>query len=76
MIIERDGRTPDEVRAVIDYSQADGFCSSNILSGSKLRKQFPTLLAQMKNGKRKGEADSESDRLLKLAAKTERELAE
>ena len=43
-----DGRNWETIQAVIDWCQKDEFWRSNILSGSKLRKQFGTLFLKMK----------------------------
>lgn len=49
-----DGREWPEIEQVINWCQDDGFWKGNILSASKLRKQFPQLLAKMKsNGGKK-----------------------
>jgi hypothetical protein len=48
-LIRLDKRTPEEIRAVILWCQAPGcFWASNVLSGSKLREKFDTLLGQSK----------------------------
>ena len=44
---ELDKQTPEEIEKVIKWCQDDDFWKSNILSTTKLRKQFPTLLVQM-----------------------------
>lgn len=44
LMIERDGRKPDQIRNMIDWSQADSFWSQNILSTAKLRKQYDTMV--------------------------------
>jgi len=44
---EIDKQTPEEIEKVIKWCQDDDFWKSNILSTTKLRKQFPTLLVQM-----------------------------
>jgi len=46
-LIEIDGRTSNEVKDVIIWSQADPFWRANILCGKKLREKFPTLFLQM-----------------------------
>ncbi len=48
--IERlDGRTTDEIRSVIEWVKTPGnFWGPNIMSGKKLREQFPRLVADMK----------------------------
>lgn len=45
---ERDNRTPQQIKFVIDWSQKDSFWSANILSTKKLREKFDTLVAQIK----------------------------
>lgn len=42
-----DGRSCEDIRRVIEWSQADPFWQANILSGKKLRRQFETLWAQL-----------------------------
>ena len=44
---EIDKQTLEEIEKVIRWCQADDFWKGNILSTSKLRKQFPTLLVKM-----------------------------
>jgi len=46
-LIRIDGYTPDQIRQVIDWSQQDEFWQGNILSASKLRKQFDQLKNRM-----------------------------
>lgn len=43
LLRERDGRTPEEIKLVIDFSQKDDFWKSNILSMPKLREKFNQL---------------------------------
>ena len=50
-MIRLDKRTPERIEAVIRFSQADSFWCSNILSMSKLRKQFDQLELKMKSAK-------------------------
>lgn len=45
-IIRIDGRDPPEVKAVIEFAQADQFWKTNILSVEKLRKQYDQLNAK------------------------------
>jgi hypothetical protein len=47
---QRDGRPWAEMSAVLEWSQADDFWQGNILSGSKFRKQYESLRAQMARG--------------------------
>jgi len=44
---EIDHQTLEEIEKVIRWCQADDFWKGNILSTTKLRKQFPTLLVKM-----------------------------
>lgn len=46
LLIDRDGHTVDQVKAAIDFSQADEFWRSNVLSMSKLRDKYDQLRAQ------------------------------
>jgi hypothetical protein len=58
LLIRLDGRTPDRVEAVICWCQDDPFWHSNILSPSKLRKQFDQLELKMHSNSRKTPASS------------------
>ena len=47
LLVEKDGRTVSEIKAVILWcQQPDNFWFANILSGSKLREKFETLYSQ------------------------------
>ena len=46
-LIRIDEYTPDQIRQVIDWSQQDEFWQGNIMSASKLRKQFDQLKTRM-----------------------------
>jgi hypothetical protein len=52
LMIRRDGRKPERIQQVIEWCQGDSFWKGNILSTSKLRKQFDTLEIQMESPKR------------------------
>lgn len=43
LLIERDGRTPEQVQKAIDWSSNNGFWRSNILSPNKLRQKYDQL---------------------------------
>ena len=43
LMIDRDGRTPDQIKAAIDFATGDEFWRGNILSAPKLREQFDKL---------------------------------
>jgi hypothetical protein len=45
---ERDNRTSQQIKFVIDWCQKDNFWSANILSTKKLREKFDTLVSQIK----------------------------
>jgi hypothetical protein len=51
---ERDNRDPKEIEIVILWSQKDSFWKDNILSTSKLRKQFDKLIMQARKDNFKG----------------------
>ena len=46
-----DKRTPEQIDAVLEFSQKDDFWKSNILSAAKLREKFDTLLLQKDRSK-------------------------
>ena len=46
LMIDRDGRTVDELTRIIDWVEADDFWRANILSVPKLRQKFDTLRLQ------------------------------
>lgn len=48
LLREADGRTPDEIEAVIRFSQTDPFWKSNILSMGKLREKWDRLWLKAK----------------------------
>jgi len=66
---EQDGRTPEDIRKVILWSQADSFWRGNILSGANLRKHFIQLWGKMNAGggkeKTPAELEEEDERALK-----------
>jgi hypothetical protein len=47
---EIDERKPDDIAAVFNFAIDDDFWSNNILSASKLRKQFDALFVKMNSG--------------------------
>jgi len=46
-MIRLDGRTADDIRAVIEWCQSDSFWMNNILSTAKLREKFDQLVLKM-----------------------------
>lgn len=49
-----DERSEEEIKSVIQYATTNDFWKSNILSTSKLREKFTTLVIQMKRGEKDG----------------------
>lgn len=49
-LIRLDQRTPEEVRSVIVWCKADDFWATNIMSGSKLREKFSSLIVKARKG--------------------------
>lgn len=60
LMIEADRRTPDQIRAAIDWATADPFWSTNIRSMQKLREQYTTLQAQARNGTRRSPTNTDA----------------
>lgn len=52
LMIDRDGRTPDQVHAAIDWVHNSEFWRANILSIPKLREKWDTLKLQAERGQR------------------------
>ena len=54
LLIDKDGRNVEQIKAAIDFATNDEFWRSNILSASTLRKQYDRLRmkAQDQNWKR------------------------
>jgi len=50
LLMRKDRRTFEQVEIMIKWCQNDSFWQANILSPSKLRDQFDTLIAQCKRG--------------------------
>lgn len=49
LMIERDNRLPEEITTLIDWCQQDSFWKTNILSPSKLRKQYDQLVLKIQS---------------------------
>lgn len=52
---EKDNRTDEQVKYLINWTQKDDFWSTNILSPAKLRKQFDALVIKIKKEKAKNQ---------------------
>ena len=59
LLLDRDGRTQDEIEQVIRWVQADGCWRANILSPGKLRDKFSQLVARMNSTPTHGSVNSE-----------------
>jgi hypothetical protein len=65
LMMERDGRSFNEIKSMIIWCQHDTFWYKNILSAEKLRKQFDRLTLEMnsKRGRRQVNGQSEDDEI-------------
>lgn len=52
LMIEKDNRTEEQIRYVIDWVNNDPFWGANILSPDKLRKQFDSIIIKIKSEKK------------------------
>lgn len=52
---EKDDRTDEQIKYLINWTQKDDFWSTNILSPAKLRKQFDALVVKIKKEKAKNQ---------------------
>lgn len=48
LMLDRDGRSPERIVAVIDWTTAEPFWQPNVLSADKLREKFDVLEGQMR----------------------------
>src|SRR5699024_10183345 len=53
LMIERDNRTEEQIKYLMEWVQNDDFEMTNVLSPSKLRKRFDQLVMKVKNEKGK-----------------------
>lgn len=68
-LIDRDGRSVEQIIRAIDWCQDDDFWRSNILSMPKLREKYDQLrLAAQRNGTRNGVRPSTTDQRVAQAA--------
>ena len=74
LMSERDNRTHAEIRSVFDWANNDSFWRTNILSPSKLRKQFDKLQLKLNEGLNNGtNKQNSSTSLGQRATETRRE---
>lgn len=71
LMIDRDGRTPDQVHAAIDWVARSEFWRSNILGVPKLREKWDTLKLQAERGQRPHVTRSEEFRARQRAKAAE-----
>lgn len=57
LMMERDDRTEEQIKYLINWSQNNSFWKSNILSTKKLREKATTLIRQIKADSEKAKAD-------------------
>lgn len=62
LMMERDGREGKQIQDMILFSQRHNFWYKNILSASKLRKQFDRLLLEMNDDKKQPQVEQEQFR--------------
>lgn len=79
LMLDRDGRTEDEIRGAIEWSQRDEFWRANILSLPKLREKYDALRLQASrapsgSGSKRAEDDAMFDRQMARAVEREREM--
>jgi hypothetical protein len=74
LLLDRDGRTVEQVTRAIDWCQDDDFWRSNVLSMSKLRDQYDRLrlAAQRASPSRQSTTDQRVNAALALAEELER----
>lgn len=53
LMIERDNRSPKQIKNMIDWCQSDNFWKTNILSTAKLRKQYDAMKVKANSNYRK-----------------------
>jgi len=63
LMIDRDGRTEQQITAAIDWCQDSEFWRSNILSMPKLREKYDQLRLQAGRAKQNGRASTTDDRV-------------
>lgn len=75
LLLDRDGRTEDQVRRAIDWCQTDEFWRTNILSMPKLREQYDRLRLAAARAKAAPTSGIDWDAAARRAAAREQQLA-
>lgn len=75
LLIDRDGKTVDQIVRAIRWSQADEFWRSNILSMSKLREKYDQLrlAADRKRSSSRGSKDDQALAVLAMGARLQQQ---
>jgi hypothetical protein len=60
-LAEIDGKHPENIAKVIDWVQSDSFWWKNVMSASKLRKQYDRLLAEIRSRSKQNTIQYKSD---------------
>lgn len=68
LLVDANGRSPEEVERAIGWVHRDGFWSANILSMPKLRQKFDTIRVQARNGRGHGRNGHDPDASARAAA--------
>ena len=75
LLVEKDKRPIEEIKGVLEWSQADSFWRTNILSAGSFRKQYPKLrLKMMEEQNKQGGQQSFTDEEYAAYMKQQREL--
>lgn len=75
LMLDRDGRTPEQVAYLIDWSQSDSFWKSNILSMPKLRDKFDQLRLQATSRNGPSKSNQKQDQINARAARLREHMA-
>lgn len=66
LMLDRDGRTPEQIAYLINWSQSDSFWKSNILSMPKLRDKFDQLRLQATSRIGQSKSDQRAENILRM----------
>ena len=55
LMIDKDGRKPDQIARAIQWVQASSFWAPNVMCAAKLREKYEQLQLEAKNGRRGGQ---------------------
>lgn len=66
LMLDRDGRTPEQIAYLINWAQSDSFWRSNILSMPKLRDKFDQLRLQATSRNGPSKSDQRAENILRM----------